>query len=168
MMHSLNFLLSNVIPMPRDVSNFFKENEIVPTSILEDKHTSDGKDVDNKDNVLPIKKDIEFKKVVPDNGLLEIKSATAYSSSIEDFVTDTFSETKVMIKKDALMRKVIISASENDDVFPYQVKVNHAIFDTLEKMNDADEQKFKEYAENKGYLMSDEVAYMQDIIWNTI
>ena len=35
-------------------------------------------------------------------------------------------------------------------------------------MNDADEQKFKEYAENKGYLMSDEVAYMQDIIWNTI
>lgn len=72
-----------------------------------------------------------------------------------------------MIKKDALMRKVIVSVSEDDSEFPYQIKVNHAIFDTLEKMSQIDASKFEQYAIEKGYLMSDEITYQQDIIWNT-
>lgn len=164
MFQALSFLRASVIPMPRDVADFFKEHEIVPTTQLEENEVAE-----NTADVIPIRDDIEFKRFTSsESDVIEIKFSDSYSASIDNFVHDTFSQEKIMIKKDALMRKVIVSASEDDSDFPYQIKVNHAIFDTLEKMSQIDASKFEQYAIEKGYLMSDEIAYQQDTIWNTM
>lgn len=163
MFQALSFFCASVIPMPRDSEAFFEEHEIVPTTQLEEDRVAE----DTAD-IIPIKDNIEFKRFTSsESDVIEIKLSDSYSASIDNFVHDTFSQEKIMIKKDSLMRKVIISASEDDSEFPYQIKVNHAIFDTLEKMSQVDASKFEQYAIEKGYLMSDEIAYQQDITRNT-
>lgn len=165
MFQALSFLCSSVIPMPRDVADFFKEHEIVSTTQLEENEVAE-----NTADIIPIRDDIEFKRFTSgESDVIEINfSENSYSSSIDNFVHDTFSQEKIMIKKDALMRKVIISATEDQSNSLYQIKVNHAIFDTLDKMSEVDATKFEKYAIDNGYLLSDEIAYEQDIIWNTI
>jgi hypothetical protein len=148
------------MPVSKDVDRFFDENEIVPTTLIED---------NKEESRFKVKENVEFLSSPIDvEPSFEVNEASIYARSMDDFVSDTFAPVKIFVRKEALMRKVVVSASENKEEFPYQIKLNHAIFDTLDKMNEVDARKFEAYAIEKGYLMNDEIAYYQNTIWNTL
>lgn len=171
MISPISFLLADIIPMPTSgkkklkkdktkedkamIERFIKDNEIFPTS-----------EIPNKEDQNNYFDNLKMVPISNEDDVIKIEFKNSYVTSINSFVHDTFSEERIMVKKDALMRKVVVSASEDKSNFPYQVKVNHAIFETLDKMNQVDAEKFELYAIEKGFLMSDEVAYEQDILWN--